>query len=189
VLFELAVYSCCTVGGQDVFVGIENKWSDKKDSTPLSVADITTKWELFSGIVEKIKPGAHRLLVFIAARDCQDQVNEYLDRMDTAAARDVEKQLEAAGCRHRILVIDDANLRDYFGATCHSIFFPYHFAMSFSHDLRKVIEGVKERSVNGAAAVNQLWEFWKKCTKDNIRLLISPFSSAERKEVSSLLLK
>jgi len=60
----------------------------------------------------------------------------------------------------------------------------------FSDDVRKVIKGLKERNVNGAAAANQLWEFWKKCWKEGVYdLSISPFSSAERKEVSSLLLE
>ena len=60
----------------------------------------------------------------------------------------------------------------------------------FSDDVRKVIKGLKERNVNGAAAVNQLWEFQMKCMKDGVYdLSISPFSSAERKEVSSLLLE
>jgi len=54
----------------------------------------------------------------------------------------------------------------------------------FSDDVRKVIKGLKERNVNGAAAANQLWEFWKKNGGS-----ISPFSSDERKEVSSLLLE
>ena len=58
----------------------------------------------------------------------------------------------------------------------------------WSDDVRKVIKGLKERNVNGAAAANQLWEFWKKCVKD-VNLSISPFSSDERKEVSSLLLE
>lgn len=59
----------------------------------------------------------------------------------------------------------------------------------FSDDVRKVIEGLKERNVNRAALITQLWEFWKKCWKDGVLLSFSPFSSDEVKEVSSSLLE
>ena len=57
-----------------------------------------------------------------------------------------------------------------------------------SDDVRKVIKGLKERNVNRAAVITQLWEFCKKFWKDGVYPLLSPFSSDEVEEVSSLLL-
>ena len=59
----------------------------------------------------------------------------------------------------------------------------------FSDDVRKVIKGLKEENVNVVTAVNQLWEYRRKCVKDGVVLSISPFSSDESKEGSYLLLE
>ena len=59
----------------------------------------------------------------------------------------------------------------------------------FSDDVRKVLKGLKERNVNRAALITQLWEFCKKCWKDEVHLSLYRFSSDEVKEVSSLLLE
>ena len=59
----------------------------------------------------------------------------------------------------------------------------------FSDDVRKVIKGLKERTVNRVALITELWEFWKKCWKEGAVLSFARFSPDEVKEVSSMLLE
>ena len=59
----------------------------------------------------------------------------------------------------------------------------------FSDDLREVIKSFKERGANQASLIAKVWEFFNERVKDGDSPVITPFSSDEVKEVSSLLLK
>lgn len=118
--------------GEDVFIGIENEHSGDKASTELTVQDITTKWELFNNIINNISRNAKRFLVFIARRNCQQQLDRFLMGNPLAPEKAAEFWESVANVRQllngrekRILVIDNSTLREYLGDTCHAVFFPY----------------------------------------------------------------
>lgn len=59
----------------------------------------------------------------------------------------------------------------------------------FGDDVRRVITDLREKSDDRAYRINQLWTFYKAACDRFADLSFVPFSSGERKEVCSLLLK
>lgn len=62
-------------------------------------------------------------------------------------------------------------------------------AGGFSEDVRRALEALETRNANRMILIAQLWEFWKKCTKDGIRLKAIVSSDDGLRWVSRWLLK
>jgi len=55
--------------------------------------------------------------------------------------------------------------------------------------MRKVLKSFEEKNINRVALANQVWDYWMECRKEGVGFFISPFSSDERKRVSSVLVE